>query len=105
MVEAETAGGEGSPAVAVLHRRGAAFSPERDTYGSDGRGGVCLGFCCETLVLEVLRRVAPIFSVTDVEASLVFYASLGFRVRTWSGRGYGFAARDGIELHLGDSER
>jgi catechol 2,3-dioxygenase-like lactoylglutathione lyase family enzyme len=55
--------------------------------------------------MAVLTQVAPIFSVTDVEASLAFYASLGFRVRTWSGGGYGFAARDGIELHLGDGER
>lgn len=42
--------------------------------------------------MAVLRQVSPIFSVVDVEASLAFYTSLGFRVRRWSGGGYGFAA-------------
>jgi catechol 2,3-dioxygenase-like lactoylglutathione lyase family enzyme len=55
--------------------------------------------------MAVLRQVSPIFSVVDVEASLAFYTSLGFQVRRWSGGGYGFAARDGVEFHLGDGER
>ena len=55
--------------------------------------------------MTALLQVAPIFAVEDVEASLAFYASLGFRVRTWSGGSYGFAARDGIELHVGEGER
>ena len=49
-----------------------------------------------------LRRVAPIFPVTDVEASLRFYASLGFSAERYDGEAaYGFVTRDGIELHLG----
>ena len=55
--------------------------------------------------MTALLRVVPIFAVEDVGASLEFYASLGFRVRTWSGGGYGFATRDGIELHVGEGAR
>jgi predicted enzyme related to lactoylglutathione lyase len=50
-------------------------------------------------------RAVPILPVRDVERALAFYASLGFDVRTYDGEsdggGYGFAMRDGAELHLG----
>lgn len=46
-------------------------------------------------------RVAPIFSVRDLAAALSFYQRLGFAVRAYAGGGYGFAHRDGIEIHLG----
>ena len=46
-------------------------------------------------------RIAPIFSVHDLDAALDFYRRLGFSVRAYSGGGYGFANRDGIEIHLG----
>jgi predicted enzyme related to lactoylglutathione lyase len=48
-----------------------------------------------------LKRVAPIFAVRDVAAALAYYEKLGFATREWRGGGYGFATRDGIELHLG----
>ncbi len=48
------------------------------------------------------ERLAPIFSVRDVDAALVFYARLGFATRRYAGAdAYGFATRDGVELHLG----
>jgi predicted enzyme related to lactoylglutathione lyase len=50
----------------------------------------------------VLRRVAPIFPVRDVGVALAFYARLGFDVRTYGdGDEYGFASRDGMEIHVG----
>ena len=47
------------------------------------------------------NRIAPILPVRDIAASLVFYGRLGFTTRQYEGGGYGFAARDGAELHLG----
>ena len=51
--------------------------------------------------MATVYRIAPIFSVRDLDAALDFYQRLGFSVRAYSGGGYGFATRDGIELHLG----
>jgi catechol 2,3-dioxygenase-like lactoylglutathione lyase family enzyme len=51
--------------------------------------------------MATAKRVSPIFSVHDIDAALDFYQRLGFSVRAYSGGGYGFAMRDGIELHLG----
>jgi hypothetical protein len=48
-----------------------------------------------------LRRVAPIFAIRDLDAAMAHYERLGFAVRTYEGGDYGFAARDGIEIHLG----
>jgi hypothetical protein len=47
-----------------------------------------------------LQRIAPIFAVRDLDAALVHYRRLGFTVRVCPGGGYGFASRDGIEIHL-----
>src|SRR5262249_55541222 len=47
-----------------------------------------------------LRRFSPIFPVSDLAAALAHYAALGFRVDDGGGDAYGFAARDGVELHL-----
>ena len=60
--------------------------------------------------MAVVKRAAPIFPVRDLAASLNHYRRLGFTVREYQGGGYGFANRDGVELHLGavpdsDSER
>lgn len=52
-----------------------------------------------------LRRVAPIFPVRNVQAALRHSAQLGFAARGYSGGGYGFATRDGVELHLGETTR
>ncbi|HEU5356523.1 MAG TPA: VOC family protein [Actinocrinis sp.] len=51
--------------------------------------------------MPTARRIAPIFAVTDLDAALEFYQRMGFSVRPYSGGGYGFATRDGIEIHLG----
>jgi predicted enzyme related to lactoylglutathione lyase len=51
--------------------------------------------------LGMFDRVAPIFPVNDVAAALEFHARLGFDVRTYVGDDYGFASRDGVEIHLG----
>jgi DNA-binding MarR family transcriptional regulator/catechol 2,3-dioxygenase-like lactoylglutathione lyase family enzyme len=47
-----------------------------------------------------LRRFSPIFPVRDLAAALAHYASLGFRTVAYEGGGYGFATRDGVDLHL-----
>ena len=51
--------------------------------------------------MGTLHRIAPIFAVRDVTASLAFYRRLGFATREYDGGGYGFVTRDGVELHLG----
>jgi catechol 2,3-dioxygenase-like lactoylglutathione lyase family enzyme len=50
----------------------------------------------------VRTRVAPVFPVRDVTASLDYYRGLGFRAREWSGGGYGFITFDRAEIHLGE---
>ncbi len=48
-----------------------------------------------------LRRFSPIFGVRDLRAALAHYAALGFDTVAYEdGDVYGFAARDGVELHL-----
>jgi DNA-binding MarR family transcriptional regulator/catechol 2,3-dioxygenase-like lactoylglutathione lyase family enzyme len=48
-----------------------------------------------------LRSFSPIFPVRDLAAALAHYAALGFRTLAYEGGdGYGFASRDGIDLHL-----
>ena len=51
--------------------------------------------------MGTVKRIAPIFGVRDLEAALAHYERLGFATRRYEGGGYGFATRDGIELHLG----
>lgn len=51
--------------------------------------------------MATAHRVAPIFSVRDLDAALDFYRRLGFSVRTYKGGGYGFAHLGDIEIHLG----
>ena len=51
--------------------------------------------------MTVLERIAPIFAVRDLNEALAYYARLGFDVRAYAGGGYGYAVRDGIEIHLG----
>jgi catechol 2,3-dioxygenase-like lactoylglutathione lyase family enzyme len=48
-----------------------------------------------------LTRIAPIFAVHDLDAAMAHYQRLGFTTRAYEGGGYGFATRDGIEIHLG----
>jgi predicted enzyme related to lactoylglutathione lyase len=51
--------------------------------------------------MATLNRIAPIFAVRDLDAALAHYSRLGFDTREYEGGGYGFATRDGIEIHLG----
>ncbi len=51
--------------------------------------------------MATFRLMSPIFPVRDLRASLEYYGRLGFETREYAGGGYGFATRDGIELHLG----
>jgi uncharacterized glyoxalase superfamily protein PhnB len=56
--------------------------------------------------MATAHRVAPILSVRDLDAAMDFYQRLGFAVRKYkTGVGYGFASRDGIEIHLGVPSR
>jgi len=48
-----------------------------------------------------LHRIAPIFPVHDLDVALEHYRRLGFEVRRYPPGGYGYAVRDGVELHLG----
>jgi uncharacterized glyoxalase superfamily protein PhnB len=52
--------------------------------------------------VATLKRAAPILPVRDVRVALAFYGRLGFATRMYD-EGYGFAERDGIEIHLGQS--
>jgi uncharacterized glyoxalase superfamily protein PhnB len=52
-------------------------------------------------VTATLKRIAPAFPVRDVAAALAHYERLGFDTRIYSTGEYGFATRDGVELHLG----
>ncbi|MBV9381703.1 MAG: VOC family protein [Streptosporangiaceae bacterium] len=50
--------------------------------------------------MGTLQRIAPIFPVHDLDVAMGHYQRLGFTVRAYAGGGYGFACRDGIEIHL-----
>ena len=53
-----------------------------------------------------LRRCAPVFVTTDLPRALAHYRRLGFEVQAYDdGDEYGYAVRDGIELHLATVER
>jgi hypothetical protein len=51
--------------------------------------------------MTTMHRIAPIFAVRDLDAAMEHYRRLGFAVRPYPGGGYGFATRDGVEIHLG----
>lgn len=53
-----------------------------------------------SLGVASVERIAPILPVSDLVAALEHYRRLGFAVRAYSGGGYGFATRDGVEIHL-----
>ena len=48
-----------------------------------------------------LKRIAPIFAVRDLDSAMAHYDRLGFVTHAYLGGGYGYARRDGIEIHLG----
>jgi hypothetical protein len=45
------------------------------------------------------NRIAPIFPVRNLSFSLEYYGRLGFDTSEWDS-GYGFATRNGVEIHL-----
>jgi hypothetical protein len=68
---------------------------------------VCLGWLGDRQALRRgsrLRRAIPILATADVTRALGHYAALGFETEAWDGGGYGFASRDGVELHLSEIE-
>lgn len=84
--------------------------PEADLVGLRCHDEVALcGGCIDWLADERagrggnrLRRTVPILAVADVARAAEHYGALGFETELWSGGGYGFATRDGVELHLGE---
>ena len=50
--------------------------------------------------MTTMHRAAAIFPVSDLTAALDHYARLGFATRIYAGGGYGYANRDGVEIHL-----
>ena len=53
------------------------------------------------MAATALRRVAPVFVTTDLARALDHYRRLGFSVEAYAGGDfYGYARRDGIEIHL-----
>jgi catechol 2,3-dioxygenase-like lactoylglutathione lyase family enzyme len=56
---------------------------------------------CNSPGVAVAHRIAPIFLVRDLAAALEHYRRLGFSVREYAGGGYGYAARENVEIHLG----
>jgi len=52
-----------------------------------------------------LRRFAPAFPVRDVAVALEHYARLGFATRIYHTGEYGFAERDGVQLHVGTTTK
>ena len=52
-----------------------------------------------------LRRCAPVFVTTDLGRALDHYKRLGFAVEAYqNGDDYGYACRDGSEIHLAKVE-
>lgn len=51
--------------------------------------------------MTTLRRSAPVFITTDLARALAHYERLGFTVEAYDGGDfYGYACRDGLEIHL-----
>ena len=50
--------------------------------------------------MAIVKRAAPILPVRDLGASLAHYQRLRFATREYEGGGYGYATRDGVEIHL-----
>lgn len=52
--------------------------------------------------MATLQRIAPTFPVSDLGVALAHFERLGFETRRYDGGDeYGFATRDGVEIHLG----
>ncbi len=51
------------------------------------------------LNMPKLQSISPVFSTSNLDRWLDHYTALGFEVRRY-GNIYGFAARDGIQIHV-----
>ena len=52
------------------------------------------------------RRIAPVFVTTDLARALQHYGRLGFDVEAYDAADYyGYARRDGVEIHLARVDR
>lgn len=59
---------------------------------------LCSAYVCG---VTTLRRSAPVLITTDLARALEHYQRLGFTVEAYNGADfYGYACRDGLELHL-----
>lgn len=66
-----------------------------------GEDGTSNSRVCKTRAVGILKRIAPIFAVRDLDAAMAHYHRLGFARRAYEGGGYAYASREGIEIHLG----
>jgi catechol 2,3-dioxygenase-like lactoylglutathione lyase family enzyme len=58
------------------------------------------------MATTTVRRIAPVFVTTDLARALSHYERLGFTVEAYDGADYyGYASRDGIELHVAKVDR
>ena len=56
--------------------------------------------------MPTLHRCAPVFVTTDLRRALADYERLGFEVEAYDDADYyGFAGRDGIEIHVAKVDR
>lgn len=55
--------------------------------------------------MTILKRIAPILPVNDLDRAMDHYRRLGFQIRPYAAGGYAIASRDGIEIHLGVPSR
>jgi hypothetical protein len=53
----------------------------------------------------VFNRIAPVVTVRHLENALDRYRRLGFATELDAGAQYGFAERDGVQLHLVEVDR
>ena len=58
------------------------------------------------MAATTLRRIAPVFVTTDLARALAHYQRLGFTVQAYDDADYyGYASRDGVEIHLARVDR
>lgn len=50
--------------------------------------------------MPTLKRLAPVFPVSNLNAAMAHYRQLGFTVKPYEDGGYAFAIRDAVEIHL-----
>jgi predicted enzyme related to lactoylglutathione lyase len=82
----------------VTHYSACASASAGRRYAEQASSSRSVHAICDSYGVE---RIAPIFAVRDLAASMAFYERLGFAVREYHGGGYGFASWHEIEIHLG----